>query len=293
MTQATAGRLATETSDSEIDDETCLRLARVRAFPAEHRFLERVREGCRVAQPLPTAVAAPMSDVALRGAFEAAHAGLIVPILVGPETELRELAAQSAIELGGVEIVHASDDVEVARACADLCRSGRARLLMKGSIPSEVLLHEIVRTESGLRTSRRMSHVFILDVPAYPRPLFITDAAVNIYPSLADKVDIVVNAIELARLLGVHTPNVAILSAVETVHAKIQATLDAAALSKMAERGQIQGAIIDGPLAFDTAVSAEAARIKHLNSAVAGAADILVVPDMESGNMLVKQLEYL
>jgi phosphate acetyltransferase len=239
------------------------------------------------------AVAVPLSEVALRGAVDAARAGIIVPILVAPERDLRELASRLEIDIAGFEIVPAVDDESAARDCVALCRSGRARAIMKGSLESAVLMHEVVRPDAGMRTGRRISHVFFLDVPSYPRPLLITDAAINIDPSLDEKIDIVQNAIDLALLLGIHFPNVAILSALETVHSQIKATVDAAALSKMAERGQIRGAVVDGPLAFDTAVSSEAASIKQLNSRVAGVADILVVPDMESGNMLVKQLEYL
>lgn len=235
----------------------------------------------------------PLSEVALRGCVESARAGIIEPVLVGIETEIRNLGSRLELDIESWEILPAVDDADAARKCVALCQSGHARAIMKGSLESAVLMREVVREGTGLRTGRRISHVFLLDVPSYPRPLLITDAAINIYPSLDDKVDIVQNAIDLAHLLGIQLPHVAILSALETVHSQIKATVDAAALSKMAERGQIRGAIVDGPLAFDTAVSSEAAAIKHLNSRVAGVADILVVPDMESGNMLAKQLEYL
>lgn len=287
---AILGRL--DDADSEVE-AACQRWGRLGVLPPRHRFLDRVLDACSSDDPLPVAVAMPMSDVALRGALEAARAGLISPLLVAPEAELRRAAAQFGIDLSGFELVSALDGPDAARKCAALCRTGRARAIMKGSLETDVLMHELVRGEAGLRTARRMSHIFLLDVPSYPRPLLITDAAINIRPSLEEKVDIVQNAIELAQRLGIVTPHVALLSAVETVHSKIQATVDAAALSKMAERGQIHGAVVDGPLAFDTAVSAQAAAIKHLVSPVAGVADILVAPDLESGNLLVKQLEYL
>jgi phosphate acetyltransferase len=189
--------------------------------------------------------------------------------------------------------VSASDDFDAAQKSVALCRTGRAHALMKGSLHTDTLMHAVLDSAAGLRTLRRVSHIFVLDAPAYPRPLLITDAGINIYPTLDDKVDIVRNAIDLAQAIGIQVPNVAILSAVETVNPKITSTLDAAALCKMADRNQITGAVLDGPLAFDTAVSAQAAEIKGLSSRVAGSADVLVVPDIESGNMLAKQLEYL
>jgi len=203
------------------------------------------------------------------------------------------LASRLGVDLSKVRIVDAHDDADAARKAVALCRSGEALGLMKGSLHTDVLMHAVLDPQIGLRTSRRVSHVFVIDAPAYPRPLLVTDAAINIYPTLEDKVDIAKNAIELAHALDIPIPNVAILSAVETVSSKITSTLDAAALCKMADRKQITGAVLDGPLAFDTAVSAEAAAIKGLVSAVAGVADILLVPDLESGNMLAKQLEYL
>jgi phosphate acetyltransferase len=242
---------------------------------------------------VPTAGCWPCSAVALSGALEAAAAGLIEPILVGPESEIRAIAAQEGLDIGGHQIVEAESELEAAAKSTELCRSGHAGALMKGSLHTDLLMHSVLNKVVGLRTTRRVSHIFVMDAPLYDRTLFITDAAINIYPTLEDKVDIVQNAIDLAHALGVELPKVAILSAVETVCAKITSTLDAAALCKMADRGQITGAILDGPLAFDTAVSAEAARVKQLRSPVAGVADILVVPDLESGNMLAKQLEYL
>ncbi len=239
------------------------------------------------------AVVAPTTEVALSGAMAAAGAGLIEPILVGSESPVRSLASKLGIDLSGVRLVDASDDADAARKAVALCRDGSAMGLMKGSLHTDVLMHAVLDPQGGLRTARRVSHVFVIDAPAYPRPLLVTDAAINIYPTLDDKVDIAKNAIELAHALGIPVPNVAILSAVETVSSKIISTLDAAALCKMADRRQITGAVLDGPLAFDTAVSAPAAAIKELVSPVAGVADVLLVPDLESGNMLAKQLEYL
>ncbi len=206
---------------------------------------------------------------------------------------MMHLARTEGLEIGQYESIDAADEIEAAKISVELCRSGRAGALMKGSLHTDVFLRPLLSRETGLRTTRRISHIFVMDTPAYSRILLITDAAINILPSLEDKVDIVQNAIHLAHVLGVSEPKVAILSAVETVHSNIVSTVHAAALCKMAERGQIKGGILDGPLAFDTAVSPEAIRIKHLTSSVAGQADIVVVPDLESGNMLAKQLEYL
>lgn len=239
------------------------------------------------------AVVAPMTDVALSGAMAAANAGLIDPILVGDEKAMVALASTLGFDLSKVLIVSAVDDADAARKAVALCREGAAHGLMKGSLHTDVLMHAVLDEKTGLRTERRVSHVFVIDAPGYPRPLMVTDAAINIYPKLEEKIDITKNAIELAHALGIARPNVAILSAVETVSPKIVSTIDAAALCKMADRKQITGAVLDGPLAFDTAVSADAAAIKQLVSPVAGVADILVVPDLESGNMLAKQLEYL
>jgi phosphate acetyltransferase len=258
-----------------------------------HHVFDRFIDRSRALGAIPVAVAAPLSDVALLSVLGAYEAKLIEPILVGPEAMLKRLAERLGMELGQWPLVEASDDADAATKAVALCRSGRARMLMKGSLHTDTLLHAVTHHDTGLRTTRRLSHAFVLDAPLYPRPLIITDAGINIYPSLEDKVDIVRNAIDLAHALGVDVPNVAILSAVETVNPKILSTIDAAALCKMADRKQIAGAILDGPLAFDTAVSAEAASIKNLTSRVAGVADVLVAPDLESGNMLAKQLEYL
>ena len=240
-----------------------------------------------------TAVAHPCDEAALTGAMEAAEAGLIVPILVGPKTKITELAAKLGLSLKGVEIVDAPHSQAAAAKAVELVRAGRAEVLMKGSLHSDELLAEVTKRETGLRTGRRVSHVFIMDVPDHPQTLFITDAAVNIFPDLMAKRDIVQNAIDLFTGLGLGVPKVAILSAVETVTVSIPSTIEAAALCKMADRGQITGGILDGPLAFDNAISPEAARIKGIKSEVAGEANILVVPDLEAGNMLAKNLSFL
>jgi phosphotransacetylase len=247
---------------------------------------------CKGLEPIRTAVAHPCEETALAGAIEAAEWGLIVPILVGPAARIRDVAKKSGVDLGAIEIV----DVPHSHAAADksvkLVREGKAELLMKGSLHSDELLGAVV-AHDGLRTARRISHVFIMDIPTYHKILIVTDAAINIAPSLEDKVDICQNAIDLAIALGVERPKVAILAAVETVNSKMRATIDAAALCKMAERGQITGGLLDGPLAFDSAISVEAARIKGIRSEVAGDPDILLVPDLEAGNILAKQLTFL
>ena len=260
---------------------------------ASLQVFDRLVARCHGLKRAPFAVVAPTTDVALSGAVSAAAAGLIEPILVGDEGRIRELAKELSIDLSKVRLIDAPDELEAAQKAVALCREGGARGLMKGALHTDTLMHAVLDPKLGLRTTRRVSHVFVIDAPAYPRPLLVTDAAINIYPTLEEKVDILKNAIELAHALGIPTPNVAILSAVETVSPKIESTVDAAALCKMADRRQITGAVLDGPLAFDTAVSAEAAAIKQLVSPVAGVADILLVPDLESGNMLAKQLEYL
>jgi phosphate acetyltransferase/phosphate butyryltransferase len=240
-----------------------------------------------------TAVVHPVDTVSLLGAVEAARAGLIEPVLVGPEAKIRQAAAQANIDLTPYRIVPTEHSHAAADAAVALARTGDVRAIMKGALHTDELMHAVVAKDTGLRTGRRISHVFAMDVPTYPRPLFITDAAINVYPTLEDKRDIVQNAVDLAHALGMAAPRVAILSALETVSPKIASTIEAAALCKMAERGQIEGAIVDGPMAFDLAVSAEAAKTKGFVSPVAGQADILVVPDLEAGNMLAKQLEYL
>ena len=259
----------------------------------DHHVFEHLIGKCRELEAIPTAVVFPLSDVALLGATEAAEEQLIVPVLVGPREEIESVAKQSKIDISHLDLIDAEDDLDSATKAVALCRTGRCEALMKGSLHTDHFMHAVMDAQTGLRTDRRISHVFVLDVPTYPRTLLITDAAVNIYPTLDDKVDIVQNAIDLALSLGIDEPKVAVLSAVETVTPKITSTIDAAALCKMADRGQINGGIVDGPLAFDNAINLKAAQIKHIHSQVAGAADILVAPDLESGNMLAKQLEYL
>ncbi len=253
------------------------------------QLLERVKG----LEPVPTAVAHPCDHESLKGPVMAFQAGIIEPILVGPENKIRAVAEEFNLDLSGIRIVHAAHSHDSAALAVSLVRTGDAEALMKGSLHTDELMGEVVARANGMRTSRRISHVFVMDVPTYHRPLLITDAAINIAPTLEDKADIIRNAIELAHIIGIPEPKVAILSAVETVNPKIQSTLDAAALCKMADRGQIKGGILDGPLAFDNAVSIIAAKTKGIKSAVAGHAEILVVPDLESGNMIAKQLEYL
>ncbi|MGD0630524.1 MAG: bifunctional enoyl-CoA hydratase/phosphate acetyltransferase [Terracidiphilus sp.] len=258
-------------------------------FHVFHQFIER----CKDLPALPTAVVWPLSDVALRGTIEATAEGLIEPTLIGDAQEMYALAIKIGLDIRHYPVLQAEDEEKAAQLGVAMCRSGNALAMMKGSLHTDELMKAAMARDTGLRTARRISHVFIMDTPAYARTLLITDAAINITPELEDKVDIVQNAIDLAHALGIPEPKVALLSAVETVNPKIKSTLDAAALCKMADRGQITGGILDGPLAFDTAVSFKAARIKKLVSPVTGQADILVVPDLESGNMLAKQLEYL
>lgn len=254
---------------------------------------ERLLERCRGLAPVPTAVAHPCEASALASAVEAAQKKLIVPILVGPEAKIAETAEAAGLKLGTMEIVDAPHSHASAAKAVELVREGRAEVLMKGSLHTDELMSAIVSRETGLRTGRRISHVFLMDVPTYPKVLIVTDAAINIAPALEDKADICQNAIDLAQVLGVARPKVAILAAVETVTSKMPATLDAAALCKMSERGQITGGLLDGPLAFDNAISKEAAQMKGIVSEVAGDPDILLVPDLEAGNILAKQLSFL
>lgn len=255
-------------------------------------FAELLRR-CEGVPPVTCAVVHPCDRDSLLGPIEAYKRGLITPVLVGPAARIRAVADAEDVDLAPFRM----EDVEHSHAAAAravaLARAGEVETLMKGSLHTDELMGAVVSSATGLRTGRRVSHVFLLDVPAYPRPLFITDAAINIYPSLEDKVDIVQNAIDLAHALGIEVPKVAILSAVETVNPKIPSTVEAAALCKMADRGQITGGILDGPLAFDNAISEEAARTKKIISPVAGKADILLAPDLEAGNMIAKQLQYL
>jgi phosphate acetyltransferase len=254
---------------------------------------ERLITAAKAEVPALTCVVHPCDESSLRGALEAAATGLIVPILVGPEAKIRAVASELDLDLTGLEIVDAPHSHGAAARAVAMIREGRGELLMKGSLHTDELMREVTASATGLRTERRISHVFIMDVPDHPETLFITDAAINIFPDLDAKRDIVQNAIDLWRAVGLGEPRVAILSAVETVTTKIPSTIEAAALCKMAERGQITGGLLDGPLAFDNAIDPEAARIKGITSAVAGHAQILVVPDLEAGNMLAKNLSFL
>ena len=247
---------------------------------------------CEPLEPVTCAVTHPCDRDSLLGALEAAKRKLIVPVLVGPPARIRAVAEANGADISGFRMVATEHSHASAAASAALARAGEVEILMKGSLHTDEMLAHVVSAQSGLRTDRRISHVFVMDVPAYDRVLLVTDAAINIEPTLAEKADIVRNAIDLARVLGIAMPKVAILSAVETVNPNIRSTLDAAALCKMADRGQIEGGILDGPLAFDNAVSEHAARTKGIRSPVAGRADILMVPNIESGNMLAKQLLY-
>ncbi len=244
-------------------------------------------------EPVPTAVVHPVDQVSLQGAMEAAEDGFIQPILVGPAARIRTVADELGIDLGGTEVVDVAHSHAAAERAVALIREGRAEILMKGSLHTDEVLSAVLDKVNGIRTARRISHIFVMDVPTYPKLLLVSDAAVNIAPDLEAKADICQNAIDLAHTLGVECPKVAILSAVETIRPKIQSTLDAAALCKMAERGQIQGGVLDGPLAMDNAINPEAARIKKIASEVAGVADVLIVPDLEAGNILAKQLIFL
>jgi phosphate acetyltransferase len=261
--------------------------------PRKHEKYDSLIAACRAMSPLRTAVVHPCDESSLSAALDAATLGLIEPVLVGPEARIRALGETLHMNLSGLEIVDVPHSHAAAESAIQLVRAGKASALMKGSLHTEELMAEVVRKDVGLRTARRVSHVFVMDVPTYAKPLFITDAAVNIFPTLEHKADIVQNAIGLAQALGVARPKVAILSAVETVTSKIPSTIDAAALCKMAERGQITGGELDGPLALDNAISQDAAAVKHIRSSVAGVADILLAPDLEAGNLLAKELSFL
>jgi phosphate acetyltransferase len=254
---------------------------------------ERLIAAAKRAPSAKALVVHPCDETSLRGAAEAAQAGLIEPLLVGPEAKIRHVAREHKIDIAKFELVDAPHSHAAAARAVELVRAGQGDLLMKGSLHTDELMREVTASGTGLRTERRISHVFVMDVPTYAETLFLTDAAVNIFPDLDAKRDIVQNAVDLFTAIGLGTPRVAILSAVGTVTSKIPATIDAAALCKMADRGQITGAILDGPLAFDNAIDPQAARIKGIHSAVAGKAQLLVVPDLEAGNMLAKNLIYL
>jgi phosphotransacetylase len=252
-----------------------------------------LHERCRELAPIPMAVAHPCEASALAGALEARELGLIEPILVGPAAKIAGVARELGAELKAIPVVDVPHSHAAARKAVELVRQGEAELLMKGSLHTDELLAEVVDREMGLRTDRRLSHVFVMDIPTYHKVLVVTDAAINIAPTLEDKVHICQNAIDLAISFGVERPKVAILAAVETVSSKMPATVDAAALCKMSERGQITDAVLEGPLAFDNAISREAARVKGIRSEVPGDPDILLVPDLEAGNILAKQLTFL
>jgi phosphotransacetylase/acyl dehydratase len=243
--------------------------------------------------PLPCAVVCPVDKVSLLGALSAASAGLIVPTLIGSAARIRQAANDAGADISGLPLIDVEHDSEAAARAVALARTGRVALLMKGDIHTAELMHEVVATGTGLRTAKRISHVYLMDVPEYPRPLIVTDAAINVTPDLADKAAIVQNAIDLAHVIGIEQPRVAVLAAIETVNDRMRSTIDAAALCKMADRGQITGGLLDGPLAFDNAINEAAAAEKGIVSQVAGRADILLVPDLEAGNMLAKQLTFM
>jgi phosphate acetyltransferase len=259
----------------------------------KHDGYQRLLEACKELPPTPTAIVHPCDEAALEGALDAAKLGLIAPILVGPAAKIRAAAARAGLDIGGLEIVDAPYSHESAAMAVALVREGRAEALMKGSLHTDELMAAVVRRDSGLRTARRISHCFIMDVPGRAEALIITDAAVNIAPTLSDKVDITQNAIDLAHALRLPEVRVAILSAMETINPAVPSTIEAAALCKMADRKQITGALLDGPLALDNAIDLEAAQIKKIDSPVAGRANVLVVPDLEAGNMLAKSLTFL
>jgi len=259
----------------------------------QHEKYERLIAKAKQGRPPTVAVAHPCDQSSLKGAVDAARLGLIDPILVGPAVRIRQVAAESHLDISALPIVETEHSHASAQRAVELVREGKAEALMKGSLHTDELMGAVVKSDGGLRTARRLSHCFVMDVPGHAEPLIITDAAVNIVPTLADKVDILQNAIDLAHVLGFAEVRVAILSAVETVNPKIPSTVEAGALCKMADRGQITGAILDGPLALDNAISPEAAAIKHLASPVAGHANVILVPDLEAGNMLAKSLTFL
>jgi phosphate acetyltransferase len=264
------------------------------AAPAQtHSKYDRLIADAKLVPPATTIVVHPCDETSLRGAADAAAARIIIPILVGPKAKIAAAARQYKIDISRFEIVDAAHSEEAAARAVELIHEGKGELLMKGSLHTDELMRAVTASATGLRTARRISHVFIMDVPTYPETLFITDAAINIFPDLDAKRDIIQNAIDLFTQVGLGSPRVAILSAVETVTSKIPSTIEAAALCKMAERGQITGGILEGPLGFDNAIDQEAAKIKGIQSPVAGRAQILVVPDLEAGNMLAKNLSLL
>jgi phosphate acetyltransferase len=263
------------------------------ATPRSHEKYDRLIAVAGKHPAMATAVAHPCDAVSLESAVEAARLGLLKPILVGPPARIRDVASRASLDIGAFELVESQHSHDSAAKAVELVRAGRAEALMKGSLHTDELMGAVVSGATGIRTARRISHCFVMDVPNHPQALIISDAAVNIAPTLEDKVDIVQNAIDLAHALGTPEVRVAILSAMETVNPRVPSTIEAAALCKMADRGQITGAVLDGPLALDNAISAEAAAIKHIASPVAGQANVLIVPDLEAGNMLAKSLSFL
>ena len=258
-----------------------------------HEKYERLLEFCKTLPPVPMAVAHPCDESSLRGAVDAARMGLVAPLLVGPVARIEAVARDHHIDLTGLPLVDAPYSHASAARAVELVREGKAEALMKGSLHTDELMGAVVARDTGLRTARRVSHCFVMDVPSYAETLIVTDAAINIAPTMEDKVHIVQNAIDLAHALRFDEVRVAILSAMETVNPKVPSTIEAAALCKMADRGQITGAVVDGPLALDNAISIESVKIKHIDSPVAGRANVLVVPDLEAGNMLAKSLSFL
>jgi phosphate acetyltransferase len=263
------------------------------AMENDHKKYQLLLNRCKAFPPVPTAVAHPCDTSSIEGAADAAQIGLIIPILVGPAKKIKAAAKNSGKDISGFEVVDAPHSVAAAEAAVRLVREGKAEMLMKGSLHTDELMGAVVARDTGLRTGRRISHCFVMDVPALEQTLIISDAAVNIFPTFEDKVHIIQNAIDLAHALGNALPKVAILSAMETVNPKVQSTIEAGALCKMVDRGQITGGIVDGPLALDNAINLAAAKIKKIDSPVAGQADILIVPDLEAGNMLAKSLSFL
>jgi phosphate acetyltransferase len=259
----------------------------------KHEKYARLIARAQAVEPIRCAVAHPCDESSLRGALEAAQQRLFVPTLVGPQEKIRKVAAECRLDLSGYSIVDAAHSEASAEAAVRLVREGKVDALMKGSLHTDELMAAVVKRDTGLRTGRRISHCFVMDVPALQQPLIISDAAVNIFPTLQDKVHIIQNAIDMAHALGLTLPKVAILSAMETVNPSVPTTVEAGALCKMADRGQITGGILDGPLALDNAIDLNAAQIKKINSPVAGQADILIVPDLEAGNMLAKSLTFM
>ena len=258
-----------------------------------HEKYQRLLDFCRALPPTPTAVAHPCDESSLRGAIDAARLGLIAPILVGPRARIEAVAKQFDIDIGGVAIEDAPYSQASAMRAVELVREGKAEALMKGSLHTDELMAAVVRRDTGLRTARRVSHCFVMDVPSYSETLIVSDAAVNIAPTMEDKVDIIQNAIDLGHALRFSEVRVAILSAMETVNPKVPSTVEAGALCKMADRGQITGGVLDGPLALDNAISLESVKIKKIDSPVAGRANVLIVPDLEAGNMLAKSLSFM